>query len=73
VYRIKVPRKDYKFTLQAFDRDLFSSNDLIGEVSFSIKDVIEDCLLVKKPINLNKKYYEEVLKQKKYEPTPEFD
>mmetsp|Transcript_15455 Transcript_15455/g.26150 ORF Transcript_15455/g.26150 Transcript_15455/m.26150 type:complete len:102 (+) Transcript_15455:1229-1534(+) len=57
VFRIKVPRKDMRFSLQAYDRDLFKSNDVIGETSINLKNLIEDCSLVKKPLGLNEKYY----------------
>lgn len=63
VYRIKVPRKDYKFTLQSYDRDFFKSNDMIGEAQISLKQLIEDCSLVKRPLGLNKEYYDGVLKK----------
>jgi Ca2+-dependent lipid-binding protein len=66
IYRIKVPRKDYKFTLQAYDRDIFKSNDIIGEASINLRDIIEDTTLVKKPLGLNKKYFNDVLEPKKF-------
>lgn len=53
VYRLEVPRKDYKFKLQCYDRDLFKSNDIIGEAEVNLKQLIEDATLVKKPIGLN--------------------
>ena len=60
-YRLKFnvahPRKDYNLTIQAYDRDFFKSNDIIGEGKINLKQVIEDCMLTKRPISLNKKYY----------------
>jgi hypothetical protein len=41
---------------------LFKSNDIIGESSIDMKNLIEDCVLVKKPLTLNEKYYKDVLK-----------
>jgi hypothetical protein len=32
LYNVKAPAKHYLFTLQTWDRDLFKSNDAIGEV-----------------------------------------
>ena len=61
MYRIKVPRKEYKFSLQAYDRDFFKSNDIIGETTLNLKNLIEDCELTKKPLGLNKSYYKDVL------------
>jgi len=72
VYRIQVPRKDYKFSLQAYDRDFFKSNDMIGEATVNLKQLIEDCSLVKKPLGLNETYYDDVLKPGKFQPL-EFD
>ena len=63
-YRLSVPYKDYKFSIQSFDRDFFKSNDMIGEATINLKDLIEDCQHVKKPLGLNKKYYTDVLKKK---------
>lgn len=31
VFRIKIPRKDYTFKLQLYDKDILKSNDVIGE------------------------------------------
>lgn len=62
VFRIKLPRKDFKFSLQAFDRDFFKGGDMIGEASINLKQLLEDCSLVKKPLGLNKSYYKDVLK-----------
>jgi hypothetical protein len=31
LYRINAPRQNYTLTLQVWDRDLFKSNDFIGE------------------------------------------
>jgi hypothetical protein len=44
-----------------YDRDFFKSNDMIGEAQINIKQLIEDCVLVKKPLQLNKSYYKDVL------------
>lgn len=72
VFRIKVPRKDFKFSLQAYDRDFFKSSDMIGEASIVLKQLLEDCSLVKKPLGLNKNYYEHVLKPNNFQKV-EFD
>jgi hypothetical protein len=61
------------FNIQAWDRDFFSSNDMIGYAQIDLKKIIEDCALVKKPLSLNKKYYEEAMKDEiKSENKPEF-
>lgn len=61
VYNIMNDRKDYKYTLQMYDRDFFKSNDMIGEVQINLRQLIEDCALVKKPLQLNKGYYTDVI------------
>lgn len=52
------PRKDWKFNLQAYDRDFFSSNDLIGSANIDLAQIMEDCALIKKPLCLSKDYYD---------------
>lgn len=37
VYNINAPVDDYNFTVQAWDRDFFASNDLIGEAQIDLK------------------------------------
>lgn len=39
---------------------------MIGEASINLKTFIEDTSLVKKPLGLNKSYYEDVLKPQKF-------
>lgn len=46
------------FTVQAYDRDFFKSNDIIGSNFIDLKQIFEDVELTKRPIMLNKKYYE---------------
>lgn len=67
LYRVKVPRKDYKFTLQCYDRDFFKSNDMIGEARVDLKQIVEDGALIKQPLNFNKKFYDDVLKVNGYQ------
>ena len=76
VYKIGVPRKDYTFHLQCYDRDFFKSNEMVGEATIDLKQIIEDCTLVKKPLALNDKYYEEVMKKQnpgKNDNAPKFE
>ena len=61
LYDIKAPRHDYKFTMQTWDRDLFKSNDFIGEVQIDLKPLFEDALVMKNTISLSKKYYDSFL------------
>jgi len=54
VYRIKVPRKGYKYTVQGYDRDFFSANEMLGEAQVDLQQMIEDTLLVKRQMTLSK-------------------
>lgn len=56
-----------------YDRDFFKSNDIIGETQVNLKQIIEDCTLVKKPLTLNEKYYQDVLSKGRNPPKFEFD
>lgn len=53
----------HTITLQTWDRDLFKSNDFIGEVSLPLGHVFEDCILTQKPVSLNKRYYQSYFKE----------
>ena len=50
-----------------YDKDVFT-NDMIGEVQIDLRQIVEDCSATKKPIALNKDYYEEVLNSDKEKP-----
>lgn len=43
---------------------MFKSNDFIGESQFSLKYLFEDAIATQKPMFLNKKYYDNFLKEK---------
>lgn len=54
IFPVKFPRKDHKFTLQMYDLDFFTGNELIGEAVIDLKQILEDCSMIKGPVNLNK-------------------
>ena len=62
IFDVKHPKKITKFTIQAFDRDFFKSNEMLGEATVDLKQIMEDVSLIKGPLPINKKYFEEVLK-----------
>ena len=64
LFNLKHPRKDYTFTLQAYDRDFFKSNDIIGDTTIDLKLPIMDASLSGRPLGLNKTYFEAYLKEK---------
>lgn len=37
VFKVAVPRKDYTFHLQSYDRDFFKSNEMLGEATIDLK------------------------------------
>lgn len=75
IFKVSVPRKDYTFHLQSYDRDFFKSNEMLGEASIDLEQLILDTQLVKKPLALNKKYLHEVMDQGLLDMnnTPKFD
>jgi len=53
IYNIKYPKKITKFSLQAYDRDFFKSNDMIGEATIDLSDLMDDVSIVKQSLTLN--------------------
>jgi hypothetical protein len=49
--------------LQAWDRDFFTSNDLIGEVRLDLRPLFEDAIETGRTFQVTKKYYNEYLSQ----------
>lgn len=62
LFNVKAPRKNYNLSVQTWDRDLFKSNDFIGENQLPLQHLFIDAIATQKPINLNKKYYNTHLK-----------
>lgn len=50
--------------MQIYDKDFFTSNELIGQYELDLHQLIEDCSLVNAPLVLNKTYYDDVLLKK---------
>ena len=48
--------------MQAWDRDLLKSNDLICQWQLDITEMVKDSRITKGPINLQKLYYSESFK-----------
>jgi hypothetical protein len=53
--------------LQAYDRDFFKSNDIIGSCMLDLKQPFEDVSLTKRTLMVNKKYYEGYMQAKEGE------
>ena len=64
-YRLKFqeqfPKKSYFLDLQAYDRDFFKSNDIIGSTRIDLKQVFEDVSLTKRPLGVNRSYYNDYM------------
>ena len=45
LFDLKAPRQNTTLTIQTWDRDLFASNDFIGEIQLPLKHMFEDCIL----------------------------
>lgn len=61
LFKQSAPTNNYSLTLQAWDRDFFKSNDLIGDATFDLKHLFEDVIDTGKTIALNKNYYQSYL------------
>ena len=58
-------KEDYKLKIQAYDRDFFKSNDLIGEAEIDLEPLIRDSEISVRPMAVAKDYYDEYLKPEK--------
>lgn len=61
LFREKYPRNNYRLTIQAYDRDFFKANDLIGSGYIDLRQAFEDIRLTKRPLQLSEKYYREYM------------
>lgn len=66
IFPFQHPRKNqnYNLSLQLFDRDFFSSNDIICDTILNLRVPIEDVSISKRPLQITKKYYENNLLKK---------
>lgn len=69
-YRLKFKLKsqprnkhaEYKLTIQAWDKDIVASNDLIGSCDLDITPLFNDALLTGRTMSMSSKYFEEYMK-----------
>ena len=50
--------------MQAYDRDFFKSNDIIGSTQIDLKQAFEDVSLTNRPLQINKEYFEKYMLKK---------
>jgi len=60
---VDFPRSHYNFTVQAYDRDFFKSNDVIGSSFINLKQAFEDVELTKRPLRVDKKYHDQYMRK----------
>lgn len=53
LFNLKAPTDNYNLSLQAWDRDFFASNDLIGDTTISLKPMFEDVIETGRQLELN--------------------
>lgn len=66
-YRLKFPLKSqrpggYILNVQAWDKDIIASNDLIGSCALPIDYLMEDATVTDTPRYINRKYFDEYMK-----------
>lgn len=58
----RVAEPSYILTIQAWDKDIVASNDLIGSCDLDITPLFNDALLTGRTMGMNSKYFEEHMK-----------
>jgi hypothetical protein len=58
LFDVQTPRDETKLVLQAYDRDIFSSNDFICEWELNLKDLMNVVKMTQTQAHFNKKYFE---------------
>lgn len=61
LYKVKHPSKVYTLTIQCYNRDFFSPNEIIGSYELDLRKAFDDVALVKRLLPLNRDYYNKYL------------
>lgn len=64
IFELKSLQSEYKLTMQAWDKDIIASNDLIGEFTLDIGPLFRDAYLTGRLQSLTKGYWESYMKKK---------
>ena len=57
IYKIVHPRKNYLFTVQCWDRDFFTPNEIVGSYELDLRQPCNDVGLTKRPLAITEHYY----------------
>lgn len=63
IFKMQSDRKDWKLSFQAYDRDFFSANLVIGSQTLDLQKAFEDVILTNRPLCINKDYYDDYMKK----------
>jgi len=59
LHQVKMPReKPATLILQAWDKDILTSNDILCQWNLDLAPLLRDSVLTQGPIHLNRKFYE---------------
>jgi len=58
---LKSQKPNYNLTIQAWDKDVIASNDLIGDFNIDLQPIFQDCLLTGRIQTLCKKYWDDYM------------
>ena len=61
--KIRSKQDEYKVTIQTYDKDIFSSDEIIGEFTFDVAPIFEDAILTEKLQTFSKDYWDDYMKQ----------
>lgn len=64
IHELKSLQPDYMLNIEAWDKDIIASNDLIGSFKIDIGPMFSDCYLTNRQTNLTKGYWDSYLKKK---------
>lgn len=60
--KVKSLQDSYILTIQAWDKDIIASNDLIGDFQLDVAPLVEDVILTNKTKVFNKTYWNDYMK-----------
>ena len=64
IMKVKSRQPSYNLSIQAWDKDIIASNDLIGDFNIDISPLIDDVYITQKSKVFTKTYWEKYMKAK---------